>query len=257
MNTVKVFFRTILRLIIRFLRQQTYKNFRTIKSKQRLLGTIWVEANKIRINDLINSIGRDQILFEESQNFEKRFKLIKKDLIKNLPISGGLKGSSGGGGDNIFILYYIVRFFKPEVVLESGVSAGTSSGTIVHALDKNNKGILYSSDLPMLLDEKDIGILVPNELKYRWKLFTKGDSINLPLILNNIKKIDLVYYDSDKSYLAKEFFIEKILKNFDPKVIIIDDIDRDYWFRDFIKKRKNKYNYYVASNVGFLLNKFN
>ena len=35
MNTVKVFFRTILRLIIRFLRQQTYKNFRTIKQKNK------------------------------------------------------------------------------------------------------------------------------------------------------------------------------------------------------------------------------
>ena len=62
---------------------------------------------------------------------------------------------------------------------------------ILQALDKNNKGELLSSDLQMYLDKKDIGILVTNELRHRWKLFDKGDAINLPIILNQINKIEV------------------------------------------------------------------
>jgi hypothetical protein len=250
-----MYIKTILRLLIRIIRQKTYKTLRTIRSKERLLGTIWVEANKVKINNLIDRIGRNEDLFNEAKDFEKKFRIKQKDIIKNLPISGGLKGSSGGGGGNTFILYYIVRYLKPNLVLESGVSAGTSSSAIIQALEKNDNGVLYSSDLPLFLEKKDIGILVPNELRYRWKLFFEGDSINLPIILNQINEINIVYYDSEKSYQAKNFFMEKILINFKPKIIIVDDIDRDYWFRDFVNNNKNIFNYMVVGNTGYLLKK--
>ena len=240
----------ILRLFYRFSHQRPIKTIRTIFSLERLLGTIWVELNKAKFDNFINRIGEDKDLLVESKNFEKNFKKEKKETIKNLPISGGLKGSTGGGGGNEFILYYIVRHLKPNIVLESGVSAGISSRSILEALEKNKKGELYSSDLQLHLEKKDIGILVKKELHHRWKLFDKGDAVNLPIILNQINEIDIVYYDSEKSYSGKKIFFDRILSNFTPKIIIVDDIDRDYWFRDFTKK--NSYDHIVIGNVGMV-----
>lgn len=240
----------ILKLFYRFSRQRPIKTLRTIFSLERLLGTIWVESNRTKLDNLIKRIGEDKDLFIETKNFEKNFKKEKKETIKNLPISGGLKGSTGGGGGNEFILYYIVRRLKPNVVIESGVSAGISTRSILEALEKNKKGDLYSSDLQLYLDKKDIGILVTKELRHRWKLFDKGDEINLPIILKQINEIDIVYYDSGKSYSGKKIFFDKILSNFTPNIIIVDDIDRDYWFRDFTKK--NSYDYIVVGNVGVI-----
>ena len=240
----------ILKLFYRFSRQRPIKTIRTIFSLERLLGTIWVESNKTKLDNFIKQIGEDRDLFVESKNFEKNFKKEKKETIKNLPISGGLKGSTGGGGGNEFILYYIVRLLKPNVVLESGVSAGISTRSILEALEKNKKGDLYSSDLQLHLDKKDIGILVTKELRHRWKLFDKGDEINLPIILDQINKLDIVYYDSAKSYSGKKIFFDRVLSNFTPKIIIVDDIDRDYWFKDFTKK--NSFDYIVFGNVGMI-----
>ena len=248
-----IYIKTILYLFYRFLRQRPIKTIRTIFSLKRLLGTIWTEANKVKIDNLINVIGKDKDLLIEAKNFEKNFLKEKKETIRNLPISGGLKGSTGGGGGNEYILYYIIRYLRPNIVLESGVSAGASSRAILQALEINNKGKLFSSDLPLHLDKKDIGILVPNELRHRWKLFDRGDDINLPIILNQVKEIDIVYYDSEKSYKGKQIFFEKILANFEPKIIVVDDIDRDYWFKDFVKKKNN--NYLVVGNMGIILTK--
>src|SRR3712207_8827457 len=47
--------------------------------------------------------------------------------------------------------------------------------------------------------EKYVGYLVPDELKARWTLYTKGDRRNLPQILRPGRTLDLVHYDSDKT----------------------------------------------------------
>ena len=247
-----MYLKTFFRLLLRILRQKPIKTIRTIRSKERLLGTIWLESKKKSLSNLIKLIGLDENLLKEAKNFEKNFLIKKKTYIKHLPITGGLKGYSGGGGGNIFILYYIIRYYRPDLVIESGVSAGNSSSAIIQALEKNNNGSLYSSDLPTHLKKKDIGILIPNELKYRWKLFDKGDKINLPKILDEVHKVDIIYYDSEKTYEGKKYFMNTIFKKLKPKVIIIDDIDRDYWFRDFVKIKYKDYKYLVVKNVGYL-----
>jgi hypothetical protein len=43
-------FKTFLKLFLRIFRQRPIKTFRTIYSKEILVGTIWLEANKVSIN---------------------------------------------------------------------------------------------------------------------------------------------------------------------------------------------------------------
>jgi hypothetical protein len=47
-------------------------------------------------------------------------------------------------------LYFVCRFVKPTVAIETGVNYGTSSALILQALEDNGKGLLYSIDLPQV-----------------------------------------------------------------------------------------------------------
>ena len=53
--------------------------------------------------------------------------------------------------------------------------------------------------------------------------------------------------------ISKTEIFEKILIKHKPKIIVIDDIDRDYWFRDFINGDIGNYKYLVVKNVGYLI----
>jgi hypothetical protein len=46
------------------------------------------------------------------------------------------------------ILYSIVRAYKPEIVVETGVAHGVTSAFLLCAMHENRKGHLYSIDLP-------------------------------------------------------------------------------------------------------------
>ena len=84
-------------------------------------------------------------------------------------------------------------------------------GVIVPYRNRPNQLKHFLNHLKPYLDKKDIGILVTKELRHRWKLFDKGDEINLPIILKQINEIDIVYYDSGKSYSGKKIFFDKIM----------------------------------------------
>ena len=126
------------------------------------------------------------------------------------------------------------------------MGAGFSSNAILSGIKKNKKGKLYSSDFPYFRipnAEKYIGILVKKKLKKNWNLFIDGDRINLFNIKKKIKnkRIDLIHYDSDKSYIGKSFFFKSISEYIKTNaIIIIDDIQDDKFFLDYIEENKFK-----------------
>jgi predicted O-methyltransferase YrrM len=141
-----------------------------------------------------------------------------------------------------------VRKIKPIVVVETGVAAGWSSLAILRALGKNGKGKLYSSDFPYFRLENPgqyVGYLAKNEInKIDWFLDIRGDNLAIPEILKRIgsNNIDLIHYDSDKSYSGWD----KVLKNLFPKIshktiIIFDDIQDNLYFKNLIERTKKDY----------------
>jgi len=98
--------------------------------------------------------------------------------------------------------YTLIRIFKPETVVETGVGAGVSSWTILHALEENRAGRLISIDLPtpntQLLPE--VGYLVPPELRHRWDLRIGPSQRLLPKVLVELGAIDIFHHDSRHSY---------------------------------------------------------
>lgn len=98
--------------------------------------------------------------------------------------------------------YALVRMLKPKVVLETGVGAGVSSWTILHAMEQNGEGKLISIDLPtpntQLLPE--VGYLVPKHLRYRWEMRIGSSRRLLQRILVELGQIDIFHHDSRHSY---------------------------------------------------------
>jgi predicted O-methyltransferase YrrM len=152
-----------------------------------------------------------------------------------------------GGAGFYELLYFLVRLVRPEVIVETGVAFGFSSRAFLRALAKNGaqSARLYSSDFPYfrLTDpERIIGCLVEPELRAHWSLLIGSDRDNLKRIADDVPRIDLLHYDSDKSYSGREF----ALRTLGPKLaegalILFDDIQDNSHFRDFVERQGRPY----------------
>jgi len=201
----------------------------------------WIEANSISSADYAKTLDPD--LWKEAEAFGKKLDERSAKIIPTIPFD------VGGGGDYPF-LYFLTRLLKPNVIVETGVCAGWSSQAFLAALHENGEGRLYSSDFPLFRvkdPERYIGILVEDHLKDRWNLFTKGDEVDLPRIVDSVQQIDLFHYDSDKSYSGRQFAANLVV----PKLkgpFIMDDIKDNSWFREFSEGK----NFKVIGRSGFI-----
>ena len=200
-----------------------------IESRDWALSNTSISINKF-LQNLDNSLFTETIIEIKKIEYESK----KKLSLINLSL---------GGGGHYTLLYFLVRKFKPNIVIETGVAAGWSSLSILRALKKNKNGKLFSSDFPYFRfkePEKYIGILVKDESNYNdWHLNIKGDSKALREFVTKIpnKTVKIFHYDSDKSYTGRSNAFN-IIKNklTDDPIIIFDDIQNNFHFRDLVKK---------------------
>jgi predicted O-methyltransferase YrrM len=97
-------------------------------------------------------------------------------------------------------IYFLVRAMKPNVVVETGVCYGVSSAYILQALKDNDRGTLYSIDLGNTPHEPPNDFFVPLNLKSRWHLIIGDCKQALPLLLAQLRQIDLFHHDSLHTY---------------------------------------------------------
>jgi predicted O-methyltransferase YrrM len=149
----------------------------------------------------------------------------------------------GGGGD-YGLLYFLVRWRRPAVVVETGVAAGYSSQAFLAALDANGAGHLWSSDFPYVRStaaREAIGCVVEPRVRERWTLRLDGDVANLRGILSEIDAIDLFHYDSDKSWTGRERTMAAVLPRLRADAWwIMDDIQDNAWFARWARARPDR-----------------
>ena len=194
----------------------------------------WALKNSNRkISDFCCSLDKD--LWGESQRISELLSREAAEILRKIPFN------LGGAGAHP-LLYFLVRRLKPKVIIETGVAAGWSSAAILSAIDKNTFGKLYSSDFPYFRitePEKYIGVLVKDRLKVNWHLDIRGDSVAVPYFQELVgpDKIDLIHYDSDKSYSGREFVLNRLVSQVsDNATLLVDDIQDNFQFRDFVRK---------------------
>jgi len=188
----------------------------------------------------------DAELWLETQNTCSELKTSAEKKLQAL-------GKDLGGGGNYHILYFMTRYLQAKEVVETGVAAGWSSQAILTALQKNeNNGHLYSSDFPYFRYENPeslVGYVVEDELKENWSLYIDGDENNLPRIEKDIQAIDIFHYDSDKSYRGREYAYNCMAPYFTENTLIIfDDIQDNFHFRDWVEKTGHSYKIFEFEN---------
>jgi predicted O-methyltransferase YrrM len=178
--------------------------------------------------------SRDADLWEEALGFEHEFAERSARRLREL-------GVSMGGGGHTSLVYFLTRWRRPEAVVETGVAAGYTTAAILTAMSRNQFGMLRSSDFPYFRleqPERFIGCLVDPELKSRWRLWTKGDRKNLPLILSEVSSIDFFHYDSDKSYPGRRWAMDRVSQRLrEGGIVLMDDINDNWFFRDYVERR--------------------
>lgn len=151
-------------------------------------------------------------------------------------------------------LYVITRIMKPQAVVETGVFKGSSSFAILSALEKNEKGCLYSIDLPSArLKGKEVGWLVPENLLKRWHLQMGLSSDLLPDLLKDIEGgVDIFLHDSEHSYenmMWEYMYVLKAMR--EGGLILSHDISRNSAFKEFANCFSKDF-FYMLGNLGGL-----
>ncbi|MEW6604512.1 MAG: class I SAM-dependent methyltransferase [Thermoproteota archaeon] len=146
-------------------------------------------------------------------------------------------------------LYILIRLLKPDKIVETGVATGFTSSCILAALDKNNKGHLYSIDLPIHSPRVDAdgqmdmsiipnnelpGYIIPSLLRNRWSLTLGKSEDKLPDLLDTIGAIDMFFHDSEHSYSNMMFELNESLSHIQKEGIIAsDDVNYNTAFQEF------------------------
>lgn len=140
----------------------------------------------------------------------------------------------GGAGD-LKLLFNLAYSLNASRIVETGVAYGWSSLAFLLAIKDVDNAMLFSTDMPYIKrnNEQFVGVVVPESLKSKWKLYIGPDRSVLPEILQ-IPQIDICHYDSDKTYLGRMFAYPKLWAALKPGGIFIsDDIQDNVAFRDF------------------------
>jgi predicted O-methyltransferase YrrM len=136
---------------------------------------------------------------EAYQSYENN-NMLWEEIIKNLSVYPN--GYALQMTKECSTLYLLVRLIKPRCIIETGVSAGVSSTYILQALSDNQRGKLYSIDLPPenLPEGKPSGWVVPQYLRDRWALHVGDSKDLLEPLLKELTKIDCFIHDSLHTY---------------------------------------------------------
>jgi hypothetical protein len=189
----------------------------------------WIAAHSISAEKTAKAL--DPQLWDEALAFGDSFRKRASTILDDVPYA------LGGGGHDIF-LYWLTRYARPNVIIETGVAAGWSSRAFLAGIAKNGTGRLYSSDFPYFRlpnPERFIGILVEEELRPNWVLEIDSDEVNLPRILEAVDEVNVFHYDSDKMASGRQFAVELVRRKLAPTgLIIMDDIWNDDWFRNYV-----------------------
>jgi predicted O-methyltransferase YrrM len=190
----------------------------------------WAAANAVGEAAWAEQLDRD--LWTEAKAFAKAATEEAAPIVGRLRAEGLRVVASSPPA----LLYFLVRLRRPSVALETGVAFGWSTWAILAGMDANGHGELRSSDLPFLRvrePHRVIGAVVPERLRGRWTLQTRGDHRNLRRLLADEPSIDLVHYDSDKSRPGREWFATTIAECLaDDALIVWDDVHDNLHFRD-------------------------
>ena len=170
-------------------------------------------------------------------------------------------------------IYSLCRIMNPRIVVETGVASGLSSAYILKALEDNGTGRLISIDMPnfeqKLIQEsneystkspegnipqgKNLGWLVPNDLRNRWTLKIGLVKNILVPILDELGKIDIFFHDSEHTYENMMYEFRNAWSHIRKGGLLLsDDVDWNNSFSDFAREVNKNFETFPYINIGLI-----
>jgi len=148
-------------------------------------------------------------------------------------------------------IWCAVRHRRPDVVIETGVAHGISSRIVLEALFRNDRGLLWSIDLPHPLNHKlhgQTGVAVIDSCRPRWT-YLEGESRRLlPPLVVKVGKAELFIHDSLHTAKNTLFEMEQAASVMRPGgVMLIDDIRSNDGFAAFARRHPEFKTIYVST----------
>ena len=191
----------------------------------------WCQERTISIADCYKKLGLHH--FEEAPFADEYIKEIEEKI--------NISESNFGGQGHVDLLFGLCERLKVKKVLETGVAYGWSSQAILNSISKRD-GKLISVDMPMIkqTDYHLIGVAVSKENYTYWDLIREPDKYGLNKAIKRHKSnLDLVHYDSDKSYYGRKWSQGLIWKHIKKGGLFIsDDVEDNSAFREFVEENK-------------------
>lgn len=172
----------------------------------------------------VNSVERVETLFPDYFSQARR-------RVDDVPVTLG-------GAGHVDLLYTLTEHLRATHVFETGVAYGWSSLAILLSLKSRAGSRLVSTDMPYakLRNEPYVGAVVPEELRSMWVVEKYADKKAIPRGLAQVDEIDLVHYDSDKSYEGRWFAYPLLWGALrDGGMLVSDDISDNVAFFEFSK----------------------
>jgi methyltransferase family protein len=129
---------------------------------------------------------------------------------------------------------------RPEVVVETGVAHGVTSRIVLEGLVRNDRGHLWSIDLPHPLDQRlhaQTGAAVTDGCRPRWTYLEGASRDRLPPLIREVSRVDLFIHDSLHTARNTRFELEQAASaQAAGGAMLVDDIAGHNGFATFARQ---------------------
>jgi Methyltransferase domain len=133
-----------------------------------------------------------------------------------------------------------VRHTRPEVVVETGVAHGVTSRIVLEGLLRNDRGHLWSIDLPHPLDRQlhaQTGAAVTDDCRARWTYLEGTSRDRLPPLIRQVGHVELFIHDSLHTARNTRFELEQAASALTAGgALLVDDIGGHDGFATFARR---------------------
>lgn len=137
-------------------------------------------------------------------------------------------------------IWCVACHIQPDVVIETGVAQGISSRVALEALSRNNRGHLWSIDLPHPLNHKlhgQTGAAITDSCRPRWTYLEGESGKLLPSLVAEVGSVDLFIHDSLHTAKNTLFEMEQAASVMsEGGVMLVDDIRGHDGFATFARR---------------------
>jgi hypothetical protein len=133
-----------------------------------------------------------------------------------------------------------VMHAQPGVVIETGVAHGVTSRIVLEALRQNDRGHLWSIDLPHPLNHQlhtQTGAAVTDDCRARWSYLPGSSRQRLPALVTDVGHVELFIHDSLHTARNTLFELDQAASVMPPGgIMLVDDIRMHNGFTTFARR---------------------